>query len=66
MKLQMNGRTLEVHEGISVEALLRERRIDPATAVVEHNRRVLSADALPSTLLAAGDELEVVRFVGGG
>jgi thiamine biosynthesis protein ThiS len=34
--------------------------------VVERNRSIVPRDAYGSTLLAEGDALEIVHFVGGG
>ncbi len=66
MKLVLNGREIEAEGELTVAGLLREREIDPETVVVERNREVLVAAALETTRLCEGDELEVVRFVGGG
>ncbi|MAE72157.1 MAG: thiamine biosynthesis protein ThiS [Gemmatimonadetes bacterium] len=66
MKLVLNGREIETGDEITIAELLRDREIDPATVVVERNREVLGAAALETNRLREGDELEVVRFVGGG
>jgi thiamine biosynthesis protein ThiS len=34
--------------------------------VVEHNRRIVRRDGLAGAVLAGGDEVELVHFVGGG
>jgi thiamine biosynthesis protein ThiS len=33
---------------------------------VEHNGRILRRDEFSHTVIAAGDKLEIVHFVGGG
>jgi len=64
--IQLNGERREVEEGLSVAALLRLLDIRAQRVVVEHNMRVLRAEDFESATVAAGDELEVLQFVGGG
>ena len=64
--ITLNGDPAEVEEGSSLAALLAELRVTPERVVVEHNARVLRAPDLDSAVLRAGDEVEVVQFVGGG
>jgi thiamine biosynthesis protein ThiS len=64
--ITLNGDPAEVEEGTSLAALLAELRVMPERVVVEHNTRVLRAPDLDSAVLRAGDEVEVVHFVGGG
>ncbi len=66
MKLIINGETKEVQEGLTLVTLLEQLQIRPARVVVERNRAIVSRDAYDSTLLADGDVLEIVHFVGGG
>ncbi len=66
VQIRINGKVREVAAGTTVSALLQELRIRPETVVVEHNRKVLSGEEFSATTVADGDELEVVRFVGGG
>lgn len=66
MKLTINGEAREVAEGLSLLGLLEQLQIRPARVVVERNRDIVSRDAYNSTMLAEGDTLEIVHFVGGG
>ena len=66
MTIQINGELHEVPEPISVSRLLETLEIDPRRVAVEHNRLVVRKAAYASTVVAAGDEVEVVNFVGGG
>ena len=52
--------------GTTLGALLVSLGVQPATVVVERNGEVVPRDAFDRTVLAEGDRLEVVRFVGGG
>jgi thiamine biosynthesis protein ThiS len=66
MKIKINGEEQEIADGLSLGSLLEELQIRPARVVVEHNRNIVPRDAYRATLLAEGDALEIVHFVGGG
>ena len=66
MKLKINGEEKEIGEGLSVAALLEQLQIRPARVVVERNREIVARDRYAAVLLADGDALEIVHFVGGG
>jgi thiamine biosynthesis protein ThiS len=66
MKVKINGEEQEIADGLSLGSLLEELQIRPARVVVEHNRNIVPRDAYGATLLAEGDALEIVHFVGGG
>jgi sulfur carrier protein len=64
--IRLNGDEREVEEGITVAALLESLEIRAQRVVVEHNLRILRAGDFEQARIAAGDELEVLQFVGGG
>ena len=65
--LTVNGERREVAGGTTLGALLRELGLEPRMIVVERNREILrDRAAFDALVLAAGDELELVHFVGGG
>ncbi|MBI9079789.1 MAG: sulfur carrier protein ThiS [Pseudodesulfovibrio sp.] len=66
MTVVLNGKNVDISEGMTLLGLLESRGISSETVVVELNREILSADAFVSTILGDGDLLEVLRFVGGG
>ena len=67
LSLTVNGDTRSVPAGISLSDFLASLKLDPRLVVVEHNRTILrDRDAYPSIVLGAGDNLEIVHFVGGG
>ena len=63
----VNGVERQVPAGATLGDLLRSLELDPRMVVIEHNRAILrdrvGYDAL---VLAPGDALEIVHFVGGG
>jgi thiamine biosynthesis protein ThiS len=67
LTLTVNGDPRSVPAGISLAEYLASLKLDPRLVVVEHNRTILrDRDAYASLLLADGDVLEIVHFVGGG
>lgn len=62
----LNGESRPTSEGQSVADLLRELSLDPRQVAVERNREVVPRVQHGETVLADGDQLEVVTFVGGG
>jgi thiamine biosynthesis protein ThiS len=65
--LIVNGEERFVPAGTTLGELLRSLALDPRMVVVEHNRTILRERAAYDTLvLAQGDTLEIVHFVGGG
>lgn len=66
MRLRINGEDRDVAEGLTVEGLLSSLGLAGRRLAIEHNREILPASSWPSKVLADGDELEIVHFVGGG
>ena len=67
LSLTVNGDSRTIAAGTSLSAYLASLKLDPRLVVVEHNRTILrDRDAYPSIVLGAGDNLEIVHFVGGG
>lgn len=66
MWITLNGERREIPDGTTAEALVRIVGVPPEAALVERNRAVIPRAEIASTILAEGDEIELVRFVGGG
>lgn len=62
----INGQPRTVNQGTSIAGLIGELGLSGRPVAVERNREVVPRALHASTLLAAGDRLEVVTFVGGG
>lgn len=62
----INGEPRTVAMGTSVLDLIRELGLMGKPVAVERNREIVPRATHATTLLAAGDRLEVVTFVGGG
>lgn len=66
MHLRVNGESREVADGITVTQLLALLKINAPRVAVEVNAQVVTKARHADTLLKAGDEVEIVTFVGGG
>jgi thiamine biosynthesis protein ThiS len=66
MKIKLNGEEKDIADGVSITGLLEQLQIRPARVVVERNRDIVPREAYGATMLAEGDALEIVHFVGGG
>ena len=66
LQITLNGDAHEVAGPLTVAALLAQLDIDARRVAVEHNLTVLKRDTFATTLVQAGDAVEIVNFVGGG
>ena len=66
VKITLNGDPFDVAGPLTVSELLARLDIDSRRVAVEHNLVVLKRAAFDETVIAAGDEIEIVNFVGGG
>jgi sulfur carrier protein len=66
MKIICNGKEQEVADGSSLLHLLAQLHLDPDTVVVECDQKIISRDDYEGLVLSAGQNLELIRFVGGG
>ena len=66
MTIRLNGEPFEIAGPVTIGALLAELKIDSRIVAVEHNVVVVKRQQYDSTMIGDGDEIEIVRFVGGG
>jgi sulfur carrier protein len=66
MRVRVNGQDAQLEAETSLERLVASYRLKPEQVVIELNRRVPAKTAWASTFLAEGDEVEIVKFLGGG
>ena len=66
MTIRLNGEPYEIAGPVTISALLAELNIDPRIVAVEHNVSVVKRQQYDRTIVRDGDEVEIVRFVGGG
>jgi sulfur carrier protein len=66
LTIRLNGEPFEIAGPVTIGALLAELKIDSRIVAVEHNVVVVKRHQYDSTMVRDGDEIEIVRFVGGG
>ncbi|MEN8141345.1 MAG: sulfur carrier protein ThiS [Thermodesulfobacteriota bacterium] len=66
MEIIVNGSRREISAGSTVTDLLQDLAVEPATVVVECDKVIIDPGKFATTPLAAGNQLEIIRFVGGG
>ena len=66
MQVVVNGRTEDVDEGSTVADVVRRFRLAPSQVAVEVNAELVPRARYGERVLAAGDRIEIVTFVGGG
>lgn len=62
----INGQRRILNAGATISELIAELGLDGKPVAVERNREVVPRAKHATTVLADGDRLEVVTFVGGG
>jgi sulfur carrier protein len=66
LTIEVNGRTVEVTDGTSVEALVAQWCPSTEGIAVARNREVVPRSAWSATGLRADDRVEIVTAVAGG
>lgn len=66
MIIYLNGEEHQVEPGTSLTALVTNLVADPRGVAIERNRVIVMKSQWAQTILADGDQLEFVQFVGGG
>jgi thiamine biosynthesis protein ThiS len=64
--LTVNGEPRRIAPGASIADLVASLGLDPRKVAVERNAEIAPRSTLAEVLLADGDVLEIVHFVGGG
>lgn len=66
LKVTVNGEDRALPSGSSVRVLLAEIGLAERKVAVERNLEIVPRSQYASTLLADGDAIEIVHFIGGG
>jgi len=66
ISLTLNGELRRFRTHATVADLVRDIGLDPAKVAVERNLEIVARSTLEDVVLADGDRLEIVHFVGGG
>ena len=66
MNITLNGDARAIPDGLTVDGLLRHLGIESKKVAVERNLEIVPKSAFQNTVVADGDRLEIVHFIGGG
>ena len=66
INLMINGNNTSFEEGISILDLIVHYKLDTKFVAVGHNGDVVKKENYPSIVLSDGDQVELVKPVGGG
>ena len=66
MLITLNGEPQEIGARESLAGLLARLELDGRKVAIERNLEIVPRSAYADTLLADGDRLEIVHFIGGG
>jgi len=66
MKISVNGTATEIPDSLTIAGLLEARAIKPGQAVVQCNGDIITVENFAAVVLKENDEVEILRFVGGG
>lgn len=66
LSITVNGEQRSLEGPISVWTFLEGLELDPKKVAVERNLEIVSKSLFRDVMLADGDQLEIVHFIGGG
>lgn len=66
MTITLNGESRSVAPASTIDALVRQLNLIPATVLIEHNGLALHREEWNSRRVQEGDKIELIRVVAGG
>ncbi|MGB5725893.1 MAG: sulfur carrier protein ThiS [Thiogranum sp.] len=66
MELIINGKAEQLPEGTSAAQLIEQLGLTNERLAMEVNREILPRSSFEAHILKAGDQIEIVRAIGGG
>lgn len=66
MHILCNGNRHPISQGMSLEELFEALDLAPDSIVAEINKKIIQPDQYGQLQLNDGDQIELIRFVGGG
>lgn len=67
MQITINGDDYpDLPDGMTVAGLLEHLELPRKKIAIERNLEIVSKSAFDTTVLAGGDRLEIIHFIGGG
>ena len=66
MQIKVNGKPYQLETKLSVAGLARLLELNASQIAVERNREIVPRSSWNEVILDEADEIEIVRFIGGG
>lgn len=66
MKIILNGKETEVSEGLTLQKLLQDMKIEPQLVACELNLKIIRRKDYGAQALTEGDQVEILQMIGGG
>ncbi|SFG41296.1 sulfur carrier protein [Desulfotomaculum arcticum] len=66
MQIILNGKAIDVEDGLSVADLVVQKKFNPNIIIVEYNHQLIKKDVWPEIKLQDEDRLEILQLLGGG
>jgi sulfur carrier protein len=66
MLITANGKRLDIQSGMTLHSFLEMRGMKPETVVIEYNYNLPPKETWTEIVLAEGDNLEIIKMMGGG
>jgi len=66
MQIRCNGRQQNIDKGTTIDRLLADLELPADSVVAEINKKIIDRDQYETLTLSEGDQVELIRFVGGG
>ena len=65
-KIQLNGTSYEIDNGINLDELLNKLKIKKNKVAIEVNGNIIERNKYSNLILNKNDKVEIVHFIGGG
>lgn len=66
MQIKLNGKAHALGGAMTVESLATQLQLAKTQVAIEKNREIVPRSRWAEVMVNAGDEIEIVKFVGGG
>jgi sulfur carrier protein len=66
MHIKINGKPHTLPAALSVAGLMQHLQVDAKQIAIERNREIVPRSKHAEVMVAEGDDIEIVRFIGGG
>lgn len=66
IEIKINGDPHKIKNGLSLDILLQNLKLDPSKVAVERNLEIVPKTTYQNVMILENDRLEIVHFIGGG